>query len=69
MFTFFFFYIEITFNCIFFCNRFRMDSASGGDPPMARRDPTWKYCSPIEGSRNWTICNLCGLLMKSGGIT
>ena len=36
---------------------------------MPRLDPAWKYCSPIEGNRNGTICNLCGLVMKSGGIT
>ncbi|KAL6330663.1 hypothetical protein AAG906_003274 [Vitis piasezkii] len=40
--------------------------ASGGGLPMPRRDPTWKYCSLVEGNRNGTICNFCGLLMKSG---
>ncbi|KAL6345175.1 hypothetical protein AAG906_013659 [Vitis piasezkii] len=35
----------------------------------AVRDPAWKYCLPIEGNRNGTICNFCGLVMKSGGIT
>ena len=62
-----FVYIEITFKCIFFCNRFIM--ASGGGSPMPGRDLAWKYCSPVEENRNVTICNFCGLLMKSGGIT
>ena len=61
-----FVYIKITFKCIFFYNRFSMASAGGS--PMSGRDPTWKYCSPIEGNRK-TICNFCGLLMKNGGIT
>ncbi|KAL6321169.1 hypothetical protein AAG906_012941 [Vitis piasezkii] len=43
--------------------------ASEGGFAMPGRDPTWKYCSPIEGNRNGTICNFCGLVMKSGGIT
>ncbi|RVW95339.1 hypothetical protein CK203_034151 [Vitis vinifera] len=43
--------------------------ASEGGSAMPGRDPAWKYCSPIEGNRNATICNFCGLVMKSGGIT
>ncbi|RVW12082.1 hypothetical protein CK203_087327 [Vitis vinifera] len=43
--------------------------ASEGGSAVLGRDPTWKYCSPIEGNRNGTICNFCGLVMKSGGIT
>ncbi|RVX08370.1 hypothetical protein CK203_017728 [Vitis vinifera] len=43
--------------------------ASEGGSVMPRRDPAWKYCSPIEGNRNGIICNFCGLVMKSGGIT
>ena len=54
---------------VFFCNRFRMDSGSGGGPPMLGRDLTWKYYSQVEGNRNEIICSFCGLLMKSEGIT
>ncbi|RVW74958.1 hypothetical protein CK203_049908 [Vitis vinifera] len=43
--------------------------ASEGGSVVPGRDPAWKYCSPIEGNRNATICNFCGLVMKSGGIT
>ena len=42
--------------------------ASEGGSVMPGRDPTSKYCSPIEGNRNGKICNFCGLVMKSGGI-
>ena len=56
-------------------NRFAMASISGsrgggggGGSGMFSRDVAWKYCSPVEGNQNWTICNFCGLLMKSGGI-
>ncbi|RVW78683.1 hypothetical protein CK203_048418 [Vitis vinifera] len=42
---------------------------SEGGSAVPGRDPAWKYCSPIEGNRNATICNFCGLVMKSGGIT
>ena len=54
--------------------RFAMASASGsggggGGSGMFGRDVAWKYCSPVEGNRNETICNFCGLLMKSGGIS
>ncbi|RVW94403.1 hypothetical protein CK203_035625 [Vitis vinifera] len=44
-----------------------MASESGSSMPG--RDPAWKYCSSIEGNRNGIICNFCGLVMKSGGIT
>ena len=27
------------------------------------------YCTPLEGHKNGTICNYCGLSIKSGGIT
>ena len=40
-----------------------MASGSGG------RDPAWKYCAPLEGHKNGTICNYCGLSIKSGEIT
>ena len=59
-------------------NRFAMVSASGsggrgggggGGNGMFGRDLAWKYCSPVERNRNGTICNFCGLLMKSGGIS
>ena len=33
------------------------------------RDPAWRYCAPLEGHKNGTICNYCGLSIKSGGIT
>ena len=33
------------------------------------RDPCWKYCTAMEGNKNGTICNYCGLAIKSGGIT
>ena len=29
------------------------------------RDPTWRYCTSLEGNKNGTICNYCGF----GGIT
>ena len=32
-------------------------------------DSCWKYCTPMEGNKNGTICNYCGLTIKSGGIT
>ena len=44
-----------------------MDSGSGSN--IGGRDPVWKYCTPIEGNRNDTICNFCGMVIKSGGIT
>ena len=40
-----------------------MASGSGG------RDPAWRYCAPLEGHKNGTICNYCDLSIKSGGIT
>ena len=40
-----------------------MASGSGG------RDPTWRYCTPLEEPKNGIICNSCGLSIKSGGIT
>ena len=43
------------------------DGCGGSD--MFGRDVAWKYCSPVEGNRNGTICNFCGLLMKSGDIS
>ena len=44
-----------------------IDSGSGSI--VGGRDPTWKYCTPIEGNRNDTICNYCGMVIKSGAIT
>ena len=44
-----------------------MDSGSGIN--TGGRDPAWKYCTPIEGNRNGTICNFYGMVIKSGGIT
>ena len=48
-----------------------MDSGSGSrsGSNIGGRDPAWKYCTPIEGNRNGTICNFCGMVIKSGGIT
>ena len=42
---------------------YRMASGSGG------RDPALRYCAPLKGLKNGTICNYCGLSIKSGGIT
>ena len=39
--------------------------ASGG----GGRDPAWRHCAPLEGYKNGTVCNYCGLSIKSGGIT
>ena len=59
-------------------NRFAMASRSGsggggrgggGGSGTFSRNLAWKYCSPIEGNQNGTICNFCGLVMKSGGIS
>ena len=44
-----------------------MDSGSGSN--IGGRDPAWKYYTPIEGNRNGIICNFCGMVIKSGGIT
>ena len=44
-----------------------MDSGSGSN--NEGRDLALKYCTPIEGNRNDTICNFCGMVIKSGGIT
>ncbi|KAH6823718.1 hypothetical protein C2S53_004454 [Perilla frutescens var. hirtella] len=35
----------------------------------ARLDPAWKYCKPIPDNKNGIICNFCGLVHQSGGIT
>ena len=40
-----------------------MANGSGG------RDPTWRFCTPLDGHKNGTIYNYCGLSIKSGGIT
>ena len=44
-----------------------MDSGSGST--TRGRDPAWKYCTPIEGNKNDTVCNFCGMVIKSSGIT
>ena len=44
-----------------------MDSRIGST--VGGRDPSWKYCTPIEGNINDTICIYCGMVIKSGGIT
>ena len=43
--------------------------ASGSVGNIVGRDPTWSYCTPMEGNKNGTICNYCGLMIKSGVIT
>ena len=63
-------------------NRFAMTSGSGnggggrggggdgdGGIGMFGQDLAWKYCSPLKGNQNGTICNFCGLVMNSGGIS
>ena len=40
-----------------------MASGSGGG------DPAWRYYTSLEGHKNGTICNYCGLMIKSGEIT
>ena len=35
----------------------------------AETRPTWKHCTLVKRNRNETICNYCGLLMKSGDVT
>ena len=44
-----------------------MDGKSGNT--IGGRDLSWKYCIPIEGNINDIICNYCGMVIKSGGIT
>ena len=44
-----------------------MDSGTGGN--IVGLDLVWRYCTPMEGNKNGTICNYCGLMIKSGGIT
>ena len=51
-------YLSFKITCVY-----RMASGSGG------RDPAWRYCTPLDGHKNGTICNYCGLNIKSGGIT
>lgn len=46
---------------------YRMEGGSRSD--FGGHEPGWKYCTPFKGNRNDTICNYCGLVMKSGGIT
>ena len=40
-----------------------MACGSGG------QDPALRYCTSLEGHKNETICNYCGLSIKSCGIT
>ena len=42
-----------------------MDSESN----IGGQDPTWKYCTHVEGNINGTVCNYCGLVIRSGRIT
>ena len=44
-----------------------MTSGSGGN--IVGRDLAWRYCTHVEGNKNGTIWNFCGLMIKSGGIT
>ena len=46
---------------------YKIDSGSGSN--TGSRDLASKYCIPIEGNINGTICNFCGMIIKSGGIT
>ena len=57
--------ISISFSII--SHIYRMASGSGGN--IVGRDPTWRYCTPVERNKNKTICNYCGLMIKNGGIT
>ena len=42
-----------------------MDSESN----IGDRDSTYKYCTHMEENINGTVCNYCGLVIRSGGIT
>ena len=44
-----------------------MDSGSGSN--TGGHDSAWKYCTPIEGNENDTICNFCGIVIKSDRTT
>ena len=44
-----------------------MDSGSGST--VEGRDLAWKYCTSIEGNINDTLCNYCGMVIKSDRIT
>ena len=56
-------YYIITLIRISFSIKYRMASGSGG------QDLTWRYCTSLEGNKNGTICNYCGLMIKTGRIT
>ena len=43
--------------------------ASGSEDNIIGRDPAWRYCTSVEGNKNGIICNYCGLMIKSDGIT
>ena len=47
----------------------RSGSGTATGSGVAGQDPAWKHCTLVEGNKNGTICNYCGLLIKSGGIT
>ena len=44
-----------------------MESGSGNT--IGGRDLVWKYCTSIEGNKNDTIYNYCGMVIKSDEIT
>ena len=44
-----------------------MDSGSRSN--TGGRDLAWKYCAPIEGNTIDTVCNFCGMVIKSGRIS
>ena len=46
---------------------YMMDSGIGSI--VGGRDLARKYCTYIEGDKNGTICNYCGMVIKRGGIT
>ena len=41
--------------------------ASGSN--IGGRDLAWKYCTHMKGNRHGTVCNYCGLVIRSCGIT
>ena len=47
----------------------RSGSGTASGSGVTGQDPAWKHCTQLKGNKNGTICNYCGLLIKSGGIT
>ena len=42
-------------------------SACASGSSVVGQEPAWKYCTPMKGNKNGTICNYGGLTIKSGG--